>query len=129
VRGAETPVVVKVGVFGAEEIRSLLFLAENDDENTARDACISIGNLAVIVKNQVSHTGIQHTGRRGQLMRQGRPLGWHILAVTWMLSVQSRNLQGVFAQLARVRLGLLFAQKVGVWLGRTRWWAWGRCRP
>jgi vacuolar protein 8 len=42
----------QVGIFGAEEVRSLLRLSETEDENSARDACISIGNLAVIAKNQ-----------------------------------------------------------------------------
>lgn len=43
---------IKVGIFGPKEIQSILILAENADENTARDSCIAVGNLAVIAKNQ-----------------------------------------------------------------------------
>ncbi|CAM9506520.1 unnamed protein product [Heterosigma akashiwo] len=42
----------QVGVFGAREIRSLFTLTRSSEENCARDAAISLGNLAVVAKNQ-----------------------------------------------------------------------------
>ena len=42
-----------IGVFGAMEINSMFKLTESMEENCRRDALVSLGNLAIVAKNQL----------------------------------------------------------------------------
>lgn len=46
----------QIGVFNADDLRTVFALAGSAEEKCARDAAITIGNLAVVTRNQVAVT-------------------------------------------------------------------------
>lgn len=46
----------QVGVFNADDLRTIFFLAGSAEEKCARDAAVTLGNLAVVTRNQQAIT-------------------------------------------------------------------------
>lgn len=53
---APTPVPLQIGVFNTDDLRAVFALAGSVEEKCARDAAITLGNLAVVTRNQVNIT-------------------------------------------------------------------------
>lgn len=45
---------LQIGVFAAEDLRMVFALSCSDEEKCARDAAMTLGNIAVVTKNQAA---------------------------------------------------------------------------